>query len=350
MEIALGLVVGLAIGVVLGVVGHWRASPLRAQSASLREDLEEVKRQLQDGALALTAAETKLSGSEGQVKSLTGERDQARRERDQISGELSDITAKLAKTEADHAARRDEMESYRAELETRFKGIASSVTQSTRDEFIKEFRDLTKQQSEVSKEAVTNLVKPVRERLTELQQYVDESDKKRASDYANVINGRQERLLEETSRPAARRCTIRASADEWGEQHLRNVMQAAGMTDHVDFVEQQYFASESGSGRPDVVVHIPGGVQVVVDAKTPFEAYDAAMKTEDEAERSRLFTSHASDLLTAMLGRSRAATTRSGCKDRPTSSSCTCRPTRCWTLRWMRTTPSGKRRGATIGY
>ena len=142
---------------------------------------------------------------------------------------------------------------------------------------------------------MTNLVKPVRERLAELQKYVDESDKRRASDYAQVSGG-VERLLEETS---GLRRILRdpGKRGEWGEQHLRNVMQAAGMTDHVDYIEQERFSAEDGSAQPDVVVHIPGGVQVIVDAKTPFASYDAAMRSEDEDERAQLFADHARSLL-----------------------------------------------------
>ena len=337
MEIVIGLIIGLAVGGGFALVFFRQASAVRGESADLRADLEEVRKRIQEMELARNTAETRLAGREETVDTLTIERDEARRLLGERSGELSDASRRLAQAEeareslaaqlsertrerdtarkdleavsselgekeatlakvvADHAARQEELENYRAELEERFKGIATNVTQSTREDFIKEFRDLTKQQSEVSQEAVTNLVKPVRERLAELQKYVDDSDKRRASDYAQVSGG-VERLLEETS--GLRRILHNPGRrGEWGEQHLRNVMQAAGMTDHVDFVEQQQYESEGGSAQPDVVVHIPGGVQVVIDAKTPFEAYDAAMKTEDEVERTRQFANHARDLL-----------------------------------------------------
>lgn len=229
------------------------------------------------------------------LEELKRERDDARAEAKTLSEQNANLKVELGNAQTANEANERAFEAYREQLQEQFIGIAANVTESTREQFIKEFRDLTKQQSEVSQEAVTNLVKPVRERLAELQEYVDQSDKRRASDYAQVSGG-VERLLEETS--GLRRILHNPSRrGEWGEQHLRNVMQAAGMTDHVDFVEQQQFVSESGTAQPDVVVHIPGGVKVVVDAKTPFEAYDAAMKTEDEDERSRLFANHARDLL-----------------------------------------------------
>ena len=298
MEIVIGLIIGLA-GVALAGIVHWigrrEVAGMRADASQLRVNLEQAKESVKQVEIAKATAE---SGHESRIReasTMRAERDEAVKALEQRSQELSEANARLAKIEADHAARVDEMNTFRAELEDRFRGIASSVTQSTREEFIKEFRDLSKQQSAVSQEAVGNLVKPVRERLAELQTYVDESDKRRASDYAQVSGG-VERLLQETS-GLRRILHDPGKRGEWGEQHLRNVMQSAGMTDHVDFIEQQHFATESGSAQPDVVVHIPGGVQVVVDAKTPFEAYDAAMKTDDEDERSRLFVNHARDLL-----------------------------------------------------
>ena len=295
MEIVIGLIIGLVLAAGVYWIGRREIAAVRVEASLLRSQLDEASSAAQRLTEAKIKAETDAQARTREAQTISTERNEAREALRQSERSLSQSTAQLAEIRADHAARVEEMDKFRAELEERFRGIASSVTQSTREDFINEFRDLTKQQSAVSQEAVSNLVKPVRERLAELQKYVDESDKRRASDYAQVSGG-VERLLDETS--GLRRILHNpGKRGEWGEQHLRNVMQAAGMTDHVDFVEQQQFASDGGAAQPDVVVHIPGGVQVVVDAKTPFEAYDAAMKTDNEDERSRLFANHARDLL-----------------------------------------------------
>jgi len=295
VEIVIGLIIGLLLAAGVYWIGRREIAGVRNEATQLREQLEHAVQTAQQVEVEKATAENEQRARIREAETLRAERDEARGTQRQREQELLEANARLSRIEADHAARIEEMNTFRAELEDRFKGIASSVTQSTREDFIKEFRDLSKQQSEVSQEAVGNLVKPVRERLAELQRYVDESDKRRASDYAQVSGG-VERLLEETS-GLRRILHDPGKRGEWGEQHLRNVMHAAGMTDHVDFIEQQQFATESGSAQPDVVVHIPGGVQVVVDAKTPFRAYDAAMQTDDEDERARLFADHARDLL-----------------------------------------------------
>ena len=79
----------------------------------------------------------------------------------------------------------------------------------------------------------------------------------------------------------------------WGESQLRNVVDYAGMVEHCDYVSQATVSTDDGSLRPDLVVRIPGGKHVVVDAKAPLVAYLDAFETSDEAERQRLFADHA---------------------------------------------------------
>jgi DNA recombination protein RmuC len=79
----------------------------------------------------------------------------------------------------------------------------------------------------------------------------------------------------------------------WGEAQLRNVVEYAGMVEHCDYVTQATVSTDDGALRPDLVVRIPGGKHVVVDAKAPLAAYLDAFETSDESERQRLFADHA---------------------------------------------------------
>ena len=79
----------------------------------------------------------------------------------------------------------------------------------------------------------------------------------------------------------------------WGEAQLRNVVEYAGMVEHCDYVSQATTATDDGTMRPDLVVRIPGGKHVVVDAKAPLAAYLDAFETSDDAERERLLADHA---------------------------------------------------------
>src|SRR5439155_12777061 len=91
----------------------------------------------------------------------------------------------------------------------------------------------------------------------------------------------------------------------WGELQLRRVVELAGLTDRVDFVEQAQVAGEDGSLRPDMIVRLPGGGVVVVDAKAPLGAYLAAHEATDEATRQARLVEHARAVRTHLTALSR---------------------------------------------
>jgi len=79
----------------------------------------------------------------------------------------------------------------------------------------------------------------------------------------------------------------------WGEVQLRQVVELAGMIEHTDFVEQQTHTIEEARFRPDLIVRLPGGKRVIVDAKTPLVAYFDAVEAQDDAERATKLADHA---------------------------------------------------------
>jgi len=230
------------------------------------------------------------------LKQVELERDKARDESDGQREALAELRAQLASAEADRAARVEEMAKQQAEIESRFKEIAAQVSETTRDAFMKEFRDLSAEQTKTAGKTVSELVKPMRERLQELQEHVSKADKARVEDTAKVSQS-VDQLVSETSglRQILRDSKMRGA---WGEQHLRNVIEAAGMSRHIDYIEQATVGELGAEGRlrPDVVVKVPGGASVVIDAKTPFSAYDRAVQTSDETEQQQALVEHAAAL------------------------------------------------------
>ena len=284
------LIIGIAAGLALGCGALY--SLLRGRSVRLETQLGERTRQL----------ETAL-----------GERDAARAERDARAGELAQAAAKISGYESTAAAREQALRERRAELDTHFKGIASDVLKSSTEEFRKQAAEQFRQHQESAgkdlkarETAVENLVKPVRESLEKLREHVDATDKERGKETAQVSQG-VEKLIAETSglRKILHNPQLRG---QWGEQHLRNVLEAAGMTPHVDYVEQDTLSGSPDGARlrPDVLVRIPGGARVVIDAKTPHERYDAALRSNDEQEQVDLLREHAA----ALAGHARTLATR----------------------------------------
>ena len=227
---------------------------------------------------------------------LTSERDAAREESAAQRDASVELRTQLASVEADRAARVEEMQRQQAALEATFKQIAADVSETTRANFMKEFRDLTAEQTKTAGKTVSDLIEPMRERLKELQEHVNKADKARVADTAKVSHG-VDQLVSETSglRQILRDSKMRGA---WGEQHLRNVIEAAGMSRHIDYIEQATVGGLGAEGRlrPDIVVKVPGGASVVIDAKTPFAAYDRAVQSSDEAEQQQALAEHAAAL------------------------------------------------------
>lgn len=231
------------------------------------------------------------------------ERDEARKLRDDRSRELEDARITIAGYESARAEREKALEQSRRDLDTHFEGIASKVLKANTEELRKQAAEQLKHRQELadkdlaaSKAAVNDLVEPVRESLEKLHKHVAESDKTHAAVTAAVrqsveqLAGQASGLRKILDNPQLR--------GQWAEQHLRNALEAAGMTNHVDYLEQNTVgdASDGVPRRPDVLVQIPNGAKVVIDAKTPHERYDKALRSDNEQERKALLKEHAKAL------------------------------------------------------
>ena len=204
-----------------------------------------------------------------------------------------------------HEARVQELTQMGAALEKRFVGLASEALGKNSESFLKLVSERFEKHSESAKEdlqkrhtAIETLVKPLGESLTKFEQQVVEIEKARTGAYEKIteqvksLAEGQTTLRSETTRlvQALRRPETRG---RWGEYQLRNVLEMAGMTKHVDFVEQPTITGDEGRLRPDVIIHVPGGTSIIVDAKTPLDAYLSALDAPDEATRERRLADHA---------------------------------------------------------
>jgi DNA recombination protein RmuC len=102
------------------------------------------------------------------------------------------------------------------------------------------------------------------------------------------LNDQTRSLSEALRRPGVR--------GRWGELTLRNVVEAAGMSEHCDFCSQEHLADVDGAIRPDMVVRLPGRGRLAVDAKVPLDSYLDALEVEDAETRERLLAAHASSV------------------------------------------------------
>jgi DNA recombination protein RmuC len=147
-------------------------------------------------------------------------------------------------------------------------------------------------------QAVESLVAPIREALQRTERQIAEIEKDRHEAFGNIrgllesISLSQQALSSETRNlvTALRRPEVRG---QWGEMTLKRLVELAGMVEHCDFTEQAHTPSADGTLRPDMIVHLAEGRQLVVDVKTPLDAYLAAVEAPDDATREACLQRHA---------------------------------------------------------
>lgn len=224
----------------------------------------------------------------------------------------------LAELAAERAGRAEEQRSMdeklrliqttQEELTERFKALSHDALQANTQTFLEYARAQLERTQEVAKveldarsTAIDVLVAPLREALEKVDGKLAEFDQSR--ERAQGALGAQIRALAE-SQDALRQQTERLvgalrapnTRGRWGEIQLRRVVELAGMVDRCDFTEQTRVDVEGGSLRPDLVVHLPGEKQVVVDSKVPLQAYLDAHQAPDEATKLSRLAAHAADV------------------------------------------------------
>ena len=154
---------------------------------------------------------------------------------------------------------------------------------------------------EQRKAAIENLLKPIRETLDKYKSSIDQVEQSRRESYGAIkqqlstLTQDQRLLRQETTNlvTALRRPEVRGS---WGQMHLRRVAELTGMVNRCDFTEEHTVQTEGSTQRPDMVVHLPSNRQIVVDAKTPIDAYLSANESQEPQQRDAFLEKHADQI------------------------------------------------------
>lgn len=243
----------------------------------------------------------------GRAEASLDERDkqleEAKEKRAEVEKALAEQTNARADAEKETAALRseartrdEELARARQEQETLVKGMASDVLKATREELREQAkadqeqqRKLAAKELELRQAAVKEMVKPIGESLKSLDKSMREMETVRQTAYTGLTD-RVDRLNSETGnlREILRSSQLRGT---WGEKSLENILQLAGLREGNDYESQ--VSAGSGAERADFAIRIPGGRRIVVDAKTPFEAYRRALETEDPDEQKTQLDEHA---------------------------------------------------------
>lgn len=165
-------------------------------------------------------------------------------------------------------------------LRETFQAMAAEALKDNRSSFI----DLAKASFEAYQQ-------PIDKTLATVQQRLDEVEKERVAAYSRLTE--QVTALGSTATTLSRALRSPAARGRWGEMQLRRVVELAGMLQRCDFDEQQSLHGDNGRLRPDVIIHLPGGKQIVVDAKAPLEAFLDAQEAPDDETRLLKLQAHA---------------------------------------------------------
>ena len=221
-----------------------------------------------------------------------------RREHDRLEDELELERRMIA--ERDVA-----LQTMNATMKDSFSSMAAAALRNNNEQFLHLAREnlgalQTRADGELAKreQAVESLVRPIREALEKNEQQAHRMEAERRE--AQGALTRQLEMLAESHRllqgetrnlvQALRRPEVRG---QWGEMTLRRLAELAGMVDHCDFLEQESVDAETGRLRPDMVIRLPDRRDIVVDAKTPLDAYLTAVEASDEQTRKTQLERHA---------------------------------------------------------
>ena len=215
------------------------------------------------------------------------------------------LEAVLSNQEALQRERESAFEAARLQLTSAFSDLANQSLKSNSENFLRlAEQNLGAQQDKAKRDfgdrekAIEDLVKPISDALQASQKQISELEKSRSEAYGGIksqlesMQLGQQSLAQETQNlvKALRRPEVRG---RWGEITLRRLVELAGMVEHCDFEEQVHSVDDGQIIRPDMVVRMPDQRDIVVDVKTPLDAYLEAVEAKDDAQRQLGLQRHA---------------------------------------------------------
>lgn len=216
------------------------------------------------------------------------------------------LSRALQEEKSEAARRIEEVKADQQRLRGMFAELSAEALTKNTETFLKQAEQRLVRANESGanilkqrEDAVKALVEPLTQALGQVKNEVSEAEKRRIASQAALneqVSAMQRASLElrdETSQlvTALRAPQVRG---QWGEMQLRRVVEAAGMVQHVDFNEQQSTTDSDGNlQRPDMVVHLPGDKQVIVDSKVAFGGYLESMEARDDQQRRDRLKAHA---------------------------------------------------------
>lgn len=259
------------------------------------------QREILDATSELSAARAAAQLEETRREQLEAQLEEARSGLAELGNQVAVAREREAKAEQLIAELKTFGERSRKELEDSFKALAAQALEGSNKQFLtlaqerlKTSEERGRAELEARKKAIENLLSPLRETLGKLDEKTLLIEKARVDAYSRI--DQQVQALAQATQTLQDKTTSLATAlkssqvrGRWGEIALRNVAELAGMTDHCDFELQ---TTISDGGRPDMIVNLPGGRKIAVDAKAPLTDYLEATEAADDGSREAALGRH----------------------------------------------------------
>jgi DNA recombination protein RmuC len=292
-----GIIFWVAVGAIFAGLITWLV--LRTQAARLQE--------------RLTGRENKIREMESRLAEQSAALSLAQVEFAQVRQEAATLGTRLIEERKAATEKLAILNEAQAKLSDAFKALSSEALKSNNVAFLnlahatlEKFQEGARNDLEKRQTAIDELVKPVKETLQKFDVKIGEIEKSRIEAYGGLTQ--QVRGLADTQITLQRETSNLVKAlgsprvrGRWGEVQLRRVVEIAGMLEYCDFDQQVHIEGEDGALRPDLVVRLPGGKSVVVDAKTPMAAYLEAIDAPDEITRKAKLAEHARSIREHMI-------------------------------------------------
>ncbi len=239
-----------------------------------------------------------ISGALGVYFYLAGKLARLRNEYAQLETELGHERMRALEKQA-------ALEQLNLQLKDTFNAMATEALNSNNEQFLRlakeslgQFHIKAEGELEKREKAVENMVKPIRDALEKTEKQVERMESGRQQAHGALTKhletmAESHRLLQSETRnlvQALRRPEVRG---QWGELTLKRLAELAGMVEHCDFQEQASVQTDNGQQRPDMIVRMPDKREIIVDAKTPLDAYLSAVEAVNDEERKTRLQQHA---------------------------------------------------------
>lgn len=242
------------------------------------------------------------------ITDLAGAEERARdvpQLRESLSAAMTEAAALRAERDAWEKALQDQitalMEAKQA-LSAQFSEVGAKLLSEAQRTFLERADQRFHQAGERSEERLKAMLQPVETTLKRYEEGLQRVEKERIDSYAGLraaveqVRLGQGQVKEEAARLVNALRSSPKARGRWGEQSLRNVLEQAGLTEHIDFEAEVSVDTEDGRLRPDVIVNLPGGRQLVIDAKCSLNAYLDAADEVDEGARIQHMKLHAASM------------------------------------------------------